>query len=136
MRVLRSNMFRNSVVVLPDGGQETEMSLEDWQALKPTRAEVPPAPSAKEQKPQNGNGMMVVSAAPETLDDDLAGLEPVDGAQPVSHEPSMMNSEEATHRRRRPHHHQEQHDRSRRSRPAREPKEPASNDDASDRSAQ
>ena len=63
--------------------------------------------------------MMVVSAAPETLDDDLAGLEPLEGtAQPVSHEPSMMNSEEASHRRKRPHHHQENHDRSHRSRAA------------------
>ena len=66
---------------------------------------------------------MVVSAAPETLDDDLAELDPGDeAAAPVSHEPSMMNSEEAAHRRKRPHHHQESHDRSRRPRPAREQK--------------
>ncbi len=125
MRVLRSNMFRNSVVVLPDGGQEMELSLDDWQALKPTRTEGPASPAGKEQKTQNGNGMMVVSAAPETLDDDLAGLEPPDeAAAPVSNEPSMMNSEEASHRRKRPHHHpQETHDKNRRSRPAREPKE-------------
>ena len=76
--------------------------------------------------------MMVVSAAPETLDDDLAGLEPVEAAaQPVSNEPSMMNSEEASHRRKRPHHHQEAHDRNRRPRPAREPKErPAADENA------
>lgn len=132
MRVLRSNMFRNSVVVLPDGGQETEMSLEDWQALKPSRTEGPSSPFGKEQKAQTGNGMMVVSAAPETLDDDLAGLEPVEAAaQPVSNEPSMMNSEEASHRRKRPHHHQEAHDRNRRPRPAREPKDrPAADENA------
>ena len=124
MRVLRSNMFRNSVVVLPDGGQETEMNLEEWQALKPSRTEGPSSPSGKEQKNQTTGGMMVVSAAPDTLDDDLAGLEPVEEmSTPVSHEPSMMNSEEATPRRKRPHHHQEMHDRNRRSRPAREPKE-------------
>lgn len=123
MRVLRSNMFRNSVVVLPDGGQEMEMSLEDWQALKPTRTEGPASPSGKEQKPQAASGMMVVSAAPETLDDDLAELDPgEEAAAPVSHEPSMMNSEEATHRRKRPHHHQEAHDKNRRPRPMREPK--------------
>ena len=99
MRVLRSNMFRNSVVVLPDGGQETEMSLEEWQALKPSRTEGPSSPSGKEQKTQTSSGMMVFSTAPDTLDDDLAGFEPVeDDAPPASHEPSMMNSEEATHR--------------------------------------
>ena len=129
MRVLRSNMFRNSVVVLPDGGQETEMSLEEWQALKPTRTEGPSNPSGKEQKTQTSSDMMVFSTAPDTLDDDLAGFEPVEGAAaPASHEPSMMNSEEASHRRKKPHHHPEAHDRNRRSRPAREPKEPASGD--------
>lgn len=123
MRVLRSNMFRNSVVVLPDGGQETEMSLEEWQALKPSRTEGPSSPSAKEQKTQASSGMMVVSAAPDTLDDDLAGLDPGDeAALPVSHEPSMMNSEEASHRRKRPHHHQETHEKGRRPRPAHEAK--------------
>ena len=38
MRVLRGNMFRNSVVVLPDGGQETGMTLDEWQAIHPHRA--------------------------------------------------------------------------------------------------
>ncbi len=124
MRVLRSNMFRNSVVVLPDGGQETEMSLEEWQALKPSRTEGPSSPSGKEQKTQTGNGMMVVSAAPDTLDDDLASLEPMENAPaPVSNEPSMMNSEEASHRRKRPHHHQETHEKNRRPRSSRESKE-------------
>lgn len=124
MRVLRSNMFRNSVVVLPDGGQETEMSLEDWQALKPSRSEGPSSPAGKEQKSQPAPGMMVFSTAPDTLDDDLADLEVVDSPAPApSHEPSMMNSEEATHRRKRPHHHQENHERKGRPRPAREQKE-------------
>ena len=133
MRVLRSNMFRNSVVVLPDGGQEMELSLEDWQALQPSRTEGPSSPSGKEQKNPSGNGMMVVSAAPETLDDDLAGLEPVEGAaQPASNEPSMMNSEEATHRRKRPHHHQENHDKNRRQRAPRAPGEHAASEDAAE----
>ena len=77
--------------------------------------------------------MMVVSAAPETLDDDLAGLEPVEGAaQPASNEPSMMNSEEATHRRKRPHHHQENHDKNRRQRAPRAPGEHAASEDAAE----
>lgn len=127
MRVLRSNMFRNSVVVLPDGGQETEMTLEEWQALKPTRTEGPSSPSGREQKTQTSTDMMVFSTTPDTLDDDLAGFEPVEGsAAPASHEPSMMNSEEASHRRKKNHHHPEMHDRSRRARPPREQKDNAS----------
>jgi cell fate regulator YaaT (PSP1 superfamily) len=39
MRALRGNVFRNSVVALPDGGQEVEFTLEEWQNLHPRRAE-------------------------------------------------------------------------------------------------
>ena len=70
--------------------------------------------------------MVFFFTAPDTLDDDLAGFEPVEGAAPASHEPSMMNSEEASHRRKKPHHHPEAHEKNRRSRPPREPKERAS----------
>ncbi|MBQ9105514.1 MAG: hypothetical protein IJY48_05225 [Mailhella sp.] len=102
MRVLRSNMFRNTVVLLPDGGQEVEMTLEEWQALKPSRAETPAAPAVKEQKAQQNN-MMVVSAAPETLDDvlaELAAIEPEVPAQPSpSREVAMLDSEEAQHKK-------------------------------------
>ena len=117
MRVLRSNMFRNTVVVLPDGGQEQEMTLEEWHDLKPSRSEAPQAaPQNKEQKPQAGN-MMVVSAAPETLDDvlaELASIEPEAEAQPApSREVSMLSAEEAQHKKK-PRHHPENHDRNRR----------------------
>ncbi|MBQ4615289.1 MAG: hypothetical protein IJB29_01045 [Mailhella sp.] len=117
MRVLRSNMFRNTVVVLPDGGQELEMTLEEWHDLKPSRSEAPQAaPQNKEQKPQAGN-MMVVSAAPETLDDvlaELASIEPEAEAQPApSREVSMLSAEEAQHKKK-PRHHPENHDRNRR----------------------
>ena len=122
MRVLRSNMFRNTVVVLPDGGQELEMTLEEWQALKPSRAETPSVQAGKDQKPQQNN-MMVVSAAPETLDDvlaELAAIEPEADAVPVpSREVAMLDSEEAQHKKK-PRHHPDNHDKNRRPRPARE----------------
>ena len=38
-RVLRGNMFRNSIIVLPDSGQETEYTLEEWAALQPRRTD-------------------------------------------------------------------------------------------------
>lgn len=122
MRVLRSNMFRNTVVVLPDGGQELEMTLEEWQALKPSRAETASVPAGKEQKPQQNN-MMVVSAAPETLDDvlaELAAIEPDAEAVPApSREVAMLDSEEAQHKKK-PRHHPETHDKNRRPRPPRD----------------
>lgn len=121
MRVLRSNMFRNTVVLLPDGGQEVEMTLEEWQALKPSRAETPAAPAVKEQKAQQNN-MMVVSAAPETLDDvlaELAAIEPEVPAQPApSREVAMLDSEEAQHKKK-PRIHSD-NDKSRRPRTGRE----------------
>lgn len=73
MRVLRGNMFRNSVVVLPDGGQETEMTLDEWQALHPHRTEHPGSAPQKENR--QSTEFMVVRASPDTLDADLAELE-------------------------------------------------------------
>ncbi len=72
MRVLRGNMFRNSVVVLPDGGQETEMTLDEWQAIHPHRAEHPGPAQPKETR--QSTEFMVVRASPDTLDADLAEL--------------------------------------------------------------
>ncbi|WP_458399809.1 PSP1 domain-containing protein [Mailhella sp.] len=123
MRVLRSNMFRNSVVVLPDGGQELEMTLEEWQALKPSRAETPAVPQSKEQKPQQ-NSMMVVSAAPETLEDvlaELAAIEPeAEAASAPSREVTMLDSEEAQHKKKPRHHPSNDHEKSRRPRTGRD----------------
>ncbi len=73
MRVLRGNMFRNSVVLLPDGGQEIEMTLEEWQELHPHRTEHSSPPQPKENR--QGTEFMVVRASPDTLDADLAELE-------------------------------------------------------------
>lgn len=95
MRVLRGNMFRNAIVVLPDGGQETEYSLEEWQELHPHRAETPPPAGSREQRPNQE--LMVVSAAPDTLDADLAELDPT--ADPRSEE--MPTAAEARPKRRR-----------------------------------
>ncbi len=47
MRVLRGNMFRNTVSVLPDGGPEAEYTLDEWQALNPARASEPAPPPPK-----------------------------------------------------------------------------------------
>jgi cell fate regulator YaaT (PSP1 superfamily) len=74
MKVLRANMFRNALVALTENNEELELTLEEWQALSPQRAETqmpaaqeghsPAALSARTDEP-----LLVVSAAPDILDD-------------------------------------------------------------------
>lgn len=56
MKVLRANMFSQNLAVLAESGEETEMSLEEWEALDPHRAE-PPGPEhqrAAAQRAESG----------------------------------------------------------------------------------
>ena len=43
VKVLRANMFSQSIAILSEAGEETELTLEEWDGLHPRRAE-PPAP--------------------------------------------------------------------------------------------
>jgi cell fate regulator YaaT (PSP1 superfamily) len=43
VKVLRANMFSQSIVVLSEAGEENELTLEEWEALHARRAD-PPAP--------------------------------------------------------------------------------------------
>ena len=68
MKVLRANMFRNSVIVLNPAGEEVEMTLEEWQDAEPQRPESQPQPKPpRPQRPQ-GDGLMVVAADPDSLE--------------------------------------------------------------------
>lgn len=73
MKILRANMFRNTVSVLTETGEEQEISLDDWQSLEPFRPESQPQNPAPSQQKQNRDGehdgMLVVSVSPENLDD-------------------------------------------------------------------
>lgn len=44
MKVLRANMFRNSLVALNEAGEEVDFTLEEWQDMAPRRTEAPLAP--------------------------------------------------------------------------------------------
>jgi hypothetical protein len=85
--------------------------------------------------------MMVVSAAPETLDDvlaELAAIEPEAEAAPApSREVAMLDSEEAQHKKKPRHHPNHDNEKSRRPRTGREKSrhtaEPAANAEASER---
>ncbi len=68
MKVLRSNLFRNAVIVLNDNNEEVEMPLEEWQAINPQRPESQGGQKQNknpQQKNNNqGDGLLVV-----TMDD-------------------------------------------------------------------
>lgn len=71
MKVLRANMFRNSLAVLTEANEELELTLEEWQALSPHRPEAPPSPQGQNKQPPKqlvGDGLLVVSATPDTLE--------------------------------------------------------------------
>ena len=69
MKVLRANMFRNSLSVLTENNEEVELSLDDWQSLSPHRPEAPQGTQQKQppKGPMN-DSLLVVSATPDTLD--------------------------------------------------------------------
>jgi hypothetical protein len=71
MKVLRANMFRNSLSVLNEANEEQEITLEDWRALMPRRPEqAQHAPQEKHEHPKSDpGGFLVVSVSPESLDD-------------------------------------------------------------------
>ncbi len=41
VKVIRANLFRNSLTVFTDGGEEKEYTLEEWEALNPVRPDRP-----------------------------------------------------------------------------------------------
>jgi cell fate regulator YaaT (PSP1 superfamily) len=72
MKVLRANMFRNSLVALTENNEEQELTLEEWQTLSPQRTETP-TPAAQADHPRSppartDDSLLVVSATPDTLD--------------------------------------------------------------------
>ncbi|MCL1985818.1 MAG: hypothetical protein FWG59_05160, partial [Betaproteobacteria bacterium] len=71
MKVLRANMFRNSLSVLNEDNEEQEVSLEEWRALTPHRpGQTQQARSEPQASPRNDpGGFLVVSVSPESLND-------------------------------------------------------------------
>ncbi len=68
MKVLRANMFHNSVTVVTEDSSELTLPLEEWQALAPHRAETARFDTQKQQPKVIGDTLLVVSATPETVD--------------------------------------------------------------------
>lgn len=62
MKVLRANMFRNSVALLTDTNEELELTLDEWQALDPRRPDAPPRPG-RETRCEAGEQALVAPSA-------------------------------------------------------------------------
>ncbi|MCR5563932.1 MAG: hypothetical protein K6F46_11335 [Desulfovibrio sp.] len=74
MKVLRANMFRNAVAVVNENGEEQELTLEEWQALSPTRAEQRQAAAAtRKNGPLVQNELLVISASPDGIEEKESG---------------------------------------------------------------
>lgn len=71
MKVIRANMFCNTVTCVTENNEEIKLSLEEWKALDPHRPE-PPASSQPHPAPAGPSAqdeLMVVQATPEDVAD-------------------------------------------------------------------
>src|SRR5574344_2023334 len=105
MKVLRANMFRNSVSVLTENNEEQEYTLEEWQALEPFRPESVLQPQTAQQKTTKaaaaGDGLLVFSASPDSLDDPFLFDGMLPAAEEEAEEPVCADAGEGGKRRKR-----------------------------------
>ncbi len=71
MRVLRSNMFRNTITVLPENNPEIEITLDEWQDLHPRRSDNNDQPKeAKQLSSYKPEPYMNCAVDPEMIEND------------------------------------------------------------------
>lgn len=107
LKVLRTNMFRNSLSALTEENEEVELTLEEWEALEPRRPDTPQANAAEPRRPgDRPRREPEEPPAPESAgpDDDLPSrggvVPPPDGAEERA---GAGPAERAAHRRGRKH---------------------------------
>lgn len=71
LKVLRTNMFSNSVSVLNEANEELDLPLEDWQALNPRRPETPKVDDkgGNANCKRAGEEFVIVEAGPNSFDE-------------------------------------------------------------------
>jgi len=73
MKILRTNIFRNSVIVLSTNNEELEFTLDEWGEINPHRQGAPQKNNADSNKQNNSkkynDELFTVTVAPEHLDD-------------------------------------------------------------------
>ncbi len=99
LKVLRANMFRNTVSVLNEENQELEFSLEDWQGLNPSRPESiqpnKPAGKTDEKSKPAYDELMVVSMDPDTIHELYDDLELSEEDKKLAAELDDLNEQES-----------------------------------------
>ena len=103
MKVLRANMFRNSISVITENNEEMELTLDEWQALESYRPEGPKQTTAKAApKPQTGDGLLVVSVTPDSVDDPalFADMLPVEAEKETAPPPPPEEGQSRSKRKR------------------------------------
>lgn len=115
MKVLRANMFRNSLFVLTEENEELELTLEEWQELEPRRPDAPQAPAAEarragERPRREPADQTSDKVLPRDMDDDHAEKGGASSSEAVNafhgeEEPGTgaSGAERASHRRGRKH---------------------------------
>lgn len=88
VKVLRANMFRNSLMAFTDAGEEIEISLEEWQQLDPRRPEQQPQ-QVRPPRRDRPEGQAPRDRAPERTGETSAEPE-VDRAEGAVHETSTV----------------------------------------------
>ena len=82
MKVLRANIFRNSIVALNSENEEVEFTLDEWRATTPRRPEgsvpQPGRPAGEKSQRPHDDGFMIVTGEPgspypaaDDMDDDI-----------------------------------------------------------------
>lgn len=110
LKVLRANMFRNSLSVLTEENEEVELTLEEWQELEPRRPDGAPAPPPEirrpGEKPRRDPSQQVRGTGP-GAEDGLAEVRPDAQDPPFQEKPEAPDDvalERAPQRRGRRHH--------------------------------
>ncbi len=84
VKVLRANLFRNSLSIIKDGGEEKEVTLDDWLQMSPRR----PDPNQEQQPPSRKNDSVdqeeILSIEDEaSAPDSIFGIAPAQPPRPA-----------------------------------------------------
>ncbi|HIU18129.1 MAG TPA: hypothetical protein IAB01_06735 [Candidatus Avidesulfovibrio excrementigallinarum] len=102
MKVLRANLFRNSVTVLTEQGEERELTIDEWNALHPCRPEsaqsgnTPSGTQPPAQAPKTAGAfseMVVVVAEPAMLEQGVLDDALNDAFDAFAEEPGLLSEQ-------------------------------------------
>ncbi len=81
VKVVRANLFRNSLSVFTDAGEEKEYTLEEWEALEPTRPDRPqqgggqPASPVEAERVLPSDDEQADNDSPDDQEDDMVDVD-------------------------------------------------------------